>query len=1337
MKENIKKETYLRSQVVEACTDYFKGDVMAAEVWANKYALKDKEGNIYELTPDDMHRRLAKEFARIEKLYKNPISEDEIFELLKNFKYIIPQGSPMAGIGNNFQFTSLSNCFVIGNDADSYGGILKLDQELVQLQKRRAGVGLDLSFVRPEGSIVLNSAMTSTGVVPFMQRYSNSTREVAQDGRRGALMETISIVHPDSEKFIDAKMQEGKVTGANISVKLIDSFMEAALSGEKFTQQYPVDSENPVYKKEVDAKRVWEKIIHNAWKCVPYDTEIVVYDELDKFYIKKIGEIVKEKKRFKVLSLNLQTFKVEKKEIVDFQEYENNKKLFLLKTKKGREILSTSDHIVYILKENKLKEIPICEVKSGDFLIVSNKNRLDENDFNDELELDLKYFENSSITFDDFHNKLDNEKIINCLGFYEKSSKVSHYLKNKKIPIKEFIKIKEELGNLQNIKITYANTQFNAKFKVSNELMLFFGLWIAKGSYHGTELLLHINKNEIQYYEKIFNYISDKFDAKWKCEIEENYAKITFSSFMLVNFCKSIGCDYENKNKKIPNWIHKISLNKIGYFLNGIFSGDGTVSKKGAISLSQSNKKIIEEVRDLLLMFGIQSSIHLSEKEGKKIIKGINCNIKNSYKLRISKSSNNLFYEKISFVLENKKNRISLDNTKNLSLIPLSKDKLNTLRAFGRKTISKSLLIEKIKELNIDLDLKILSDDVIYEEVECVLEEKNNVDKVYDITVKDNHTFILSNGCIISNSAEPGVLFWDTILRESLPDCYADLGFKTVSTNPCGEIFLCPDDSCRLLSINLYSYVVNPFTKNAYFDFELFSSHVNIAQRMMDDMIDLELEKIDSILSKIESDPEPENIKRTEKELWLQIKDKAGRGRRCGLGITAEGDMLAALGLTYGNDDAIDFSEKVHKILKLEAYRSSVNLAKERGAFEIWDASREVNNPFVNRIKQEDEVLYNDMMIYGRRNIAILTIAPTGTVSMMTQTTSGIEPVFLPSYKRRRKINPQEKNPKIDFRDKQGDAWQEYQVFHLQFEKWLEVNGYNIEEVKLMSTSEVDEIIKKSPYYKATSADVDWVKKVEMQGRIQKHVDHSISVTVNLPSDVSEELVAKVYETGWKVGCKGLTVYRDGCRDGVLISGKEEKEVKKVVENNATKRPKVVNADVFTFQNNYEKWIAIVGKVAPFEGHEEIPYELFTGRLESFQIPSYVEKGQVIKRKVKDAEGKDVSVYDFKYIDKDGYPVEMAGLSRSFREEFWNYAKLISAILRHRMPMVYVLNVISGLKLQGDSLNTWKSGVERVLRKYIANGTESHDTCELCGAKLIYIEGCLKCSGCGQYSKCG
>jgi len=852
IKEKKAQTTHSEEDVIKASTEYFKGDTMAATVWMNKYALKDINGNIYELTPDDMHKRLAKEFARIEKKYKNPLSEEEIFELLDGFKYIIPGGSPMAGIGNNNQVVSISNCFVIGNDidADSYGGILKLDQELVQLQKRRGGVGLDLSFVRPEGSVVLNSALTSTGIVPFMERYSNSTREVAQDGRRGALMESISIVHPDSEKFIDAKLQEGKVTGANVSVKLTDDFMKAALKGEKFTQQYPIDSKKPTFTKEIDAQSLWKKIVYNAWK-----------------------------------------------------------------------------------------------------------------------------------------------------------------------------------------------------------------------------------------------------------------------------------------------------------------------------------------------------------------------------------------------------------------------------------------------------------------------------------------------------SAEPGVLFWDTAIRESVPDCYADLGFKSVSTNPCGEIVLCSNDSCRLLAINLYSYVDNPFTPSAKFNEKLFINHVHMAQRMMDDIVDLELEKIDAILRKIENDPEPDNIKRTERELWEKIKEKTELGRRSGLGITAEGDMLAALGLIYGTDKAINFAVKIQKLLKLEAYRSSVNMAKERGCFEIWDMKREKNNPFIQRIKDEDEDLYKEMMTYGRRNIALLTIAPTGSVSIVTQTTSGIEPVFLLNYKRRRKINPQEKDARVDFTDKQGDCWQEYPVFHHKFDVWLQANGYNLEDVKKMTDEEISKIVEKSPYYKATSADVDWVKKVEMQGKMQKHVDHSISVTVNLPNEVTEELVAKVYETGWKVGCKGLTVYRDGSRSGVLISNKEEKP-KKTFESHAVKRPKTVNADVWTFQNNYEKWVAIVGKVSPAEGIDEMPYELFTGRLDSFPIPSYVEKGQVIKRRIKDKKGQDISVYDFRYVDKDGYPVEMAGLSRAFNEEYWNYAKLISAILRHGMPMHYVVALIGGLKLKGDSLNTWKNGVDRTFRRYIKDGTISQDTCEVCGAKLMYVEGCLKCNSCGQYSKC-
>ncbi|MHA1814615.1 MAG: adenosylcobalamin-dependent ribonucleoside-diphosphate reductase, partial [Candidatus Heimdallarchaeaceae archaeon] len=757
MKED--KIKYSREEVIEASIEYFKGDTLAGEVWTNKYALKDDAGNLYEKTPDDMHRRLAGEFARIEKKYDNPLSEEEIYDVIKDFKYLVPQGSPMAGIGNNHQIVSISNCFVIGNevDSDSYGGILKLDQELVQLMKRRAGVGVDLSFVRPKNSPVKNSALTSTGVVPFMERYSNSTREVAQDGRRGALMESISIDHPDSEDFIDAKMSQGKVTGANVSVKLTDGFMEAALIGDVYQQQYPVGSDNPVFTKTVEAKVIWDKIVHNAWK-----------------------------------------------------------------------------------------------------------------------------------------------------------------------------------------------------------------------------------------------------------------------------------------------------------------------------------------------------------------------------------------------------------------------------------------------------------------------------------------------------SAEPGVLFWDTLINESIPDCYADLGFRTVSTNPCGEIPLCPNDSCRLLAVNLYSYVENPFTRKATFNYEKFDRHVMIAERIMDDIIDLEVEKVDNIIKKIESDPESKEIKRTELNLWKKIKEKCEMGRRTGLGITAEGDMLAAMGIKYGTKKSNDFSDDLHMRLKHSAYASSCKMAQERGAFPIWDANREKKNPFMLRIKEENPKLYRDLVKYGRRNIALLTIAPTGSVSILTQTSSGIEPVFMVSYMRRRKINPNDKNARVDFTDEIGDTWQEYPVFHHKFETYLKVKGYDLDEVKAMKQEDIDVIIAKSPYHGATSNDVNWLKKVEMQGRVQKHIDHSISVTVNLPNDVSEEMVSKVYETGWKSGCKGLTVYRDGSRSGVLVSKSEKKaeKTKKFFEDNhAPKRPKNMEAEVLRFQNNLEKWIAVVGVL---DGR---PYEFFAGKLEGLpNIPSHVETGQIIKARNEDGKSR----YDFRYEDKDGYRVTIEGLSRSF-----------------------------------------------------------------------------------------
>ncbi len=821
--------------------EYFKGDELAANVWINKYAMKDSFGNLYETSPEQMHHRIANEFYRVESNYPNPLTKEEIFDLLKEFKYIIPQGGPMAGIGNDYQVASLSNCFVIGNrnTADSYGGILKIDEEQVQLMKRRGGVGHDLSHIRPAGSPVLNSALTSTGVVPFMERYSNSTREVAQDGRRGALMLSISIKHPDSESFIDAKMEKGKITGANVSVRIDDEFMNCALNNKKYIQKYPIDSDTPKYSKEIDAAALWKKIIHNAWK-----------------------------------------------------------------------------------------------------------------------------------------------------------------------------------------------------------------------------------------------------------------------------------------------------------------------------------------------------------------------------------------------------------------------------------------------------------------------------------------------------SAEPGILFWDTITRESIPDCYADLGYKTTSTNPCGEIPLCPYDSCRLIAINLYSYVKNPFTPEATFDFDLFKNHVAKAMRLMDDLIDLEMEKIEAILHKIDSDPEDYDVKRTEMELWNKIKEKSLGGRRTGLGITAEGDMLAALGLTYGSDEAIEFAVKVQKCLALEAYRSSVNMARERGAFPIYDSSREMNNPMINRIKGEDKQLYLDMLKYGRRNISMLTIAPTGTTSLMTQTTSGIEPVFLPFYKRRKKVNPNDKNVKISFKDENGDCFEEYMVFHHHFLTWCRVNGYDIETVKDMSEKEVAALVEKSPYHNATSNDIDWVAKVRMQGEIQKWVDHSISVTVNLPRDIKEEMVAKVYETAWKSGCKGITVYRDGSRTGVLVSANEGKSIR------PKKRPKSLEADVIRFKNGNEHWIAFVGK------QNGKPYEIFTGLTDdSRDLPLGIKSGTIVREVEEDGKSR----YDFHYKDRFGYPGVLGGISHMFQQEYWNYAKLISGVIRNGMPIVDILSLVKGLNLNDESINTWKNGIERALKQYIPNGTrdESGQKCEMCGSSnLIYQEGCLICQDCG-HGKCG
>ena len=849
-------KTYTFDEAYKASLDYFGGDELAARVWVSKYAMKDSFGNIYENTPEQMHWRMANEIARIEKKYPNPMSAEQIFGLLDHFKYIIPAGSPMTGIGNDHQIASLSNCFVIGldGDADSYGAVMRIDEEQVQLMKRRGGVGHDLSQLRPKGSPVNNSALTSTGLVPFMERYSNSTREVAQDGRRGALMLTVSIKHPDSEAFIDAKLTEGKVTGANVSVKIDDDFMRDAIDDKPYTQQFPIDSPHPAISKEVSAKRLWEKIVHNAWK-----------------------------------------------------------------------------------------------------------------------------------------------------------------------------------------------------------------------------------------------------------------------------------------------------------------------------------------------------------------------------------------------------------------------------------------------------------------------------------------------------SAEPGVLFWDTILRESIPDCYADLGFRTVSTNPCGEIPLCPYDSCRLISVNLYSYVEHPFTPEATFNFDKLRQHVAIAQRMMDDIIDLEIEKIDAILQKISRDPQSDEVKETERHLWEKIKAKSSKGRRTGVGITAEGDMIAAMGLRYGTQEATDFSVEVHKTLALSAYGSSVVMAKERGAFAIYDAAREKDNPFVLRIKEASPELYADMVRYGRRNIACLTIAPTGTTSLMTQTTSGIEPVFMPVYKRRRKVNPNDAGVHVDFVDEVGDSFEEFIVYHHKFLEWMRVNG--IDTQKRYTQEEIDALVARSPYYKATANDVDWLMKVRMQGAIQKWVDHSISVTVNLPNDVDEALVNKLYVEAWRSGCKGCTIYRDGSRSGVMVSvsKKDKKKEEKKPDDTRLRRhanvvevrPKELACDVVRFQNNKEKWVAFVGLL---DGY---PYEIFTGLQddeEGISLPKTVTKGKIIKQTNEDGSHR----YDFQFENKRGYKTTVEGLSEKFNPEYWNYAKLISGVLRYRMPIDHVIKLVGSLQLKNESINTWKVGVERALKKYITDGTEAKGlVCPNCGQEtLVYQEGCLICKNCGA-SRCG
>ena len=1221
------RKTYTKEEVLSAALEYFNGDELAADVWRKKYCLKDDK-NYYELTPDDMHWRIAKELARIESKYPNPMGEVEIFETLKDFKRIIPQGSPMSGIGNYFQVVSLSNCFVIGNDgeSDSYGGIMKLDQELVQLEKRRGGVGVDLSFVRPAGSPVKNSAITSTGVIPFMKRFSQSTNEVAQDGRRGALMESISIKHPDSEEFIDAKLVSGEVTGANISVKLDDDFMNSAMNGKMYVQQFPINSDNPRFSKEIDAQKLWKKIIHNAWKSA--EPGILFWDKI----IKESVPDCYADQGYKTISTNPclpsntwvmtdigpqqikdlinESFSTLTNGTKDLSGYEGffytgNKEIFKIKTKKGYVLEGTDNHQIKVVKNKtrRKKEYKWSEIKNlkiGDKISLGN---------------------NRNVEWDGEGNFETGWLLGNFVGdgtLSENSYSLKYWGSNK-------TNMKEQAVNF-----------------IKNNLK------------HRSDL--GIDKN---------------------CDILVKGVKSTELKVIGENF----GIQ---SNKEIDNGIiERSSSDFYRGFISGLFDADGTVShnkNKGInVRLSSSKIELCKLSQRMLSRLGIISTIYEDRRieqmrempdgrGGKKEYL-----IHSSHELVISKDNVLEFQKRINFTDEEK--YIKLD------LAVLSLDK-------------RGLYSESFDDEIVSIISSGLSD-------------------VYDCQILRSHEFE-ANGIIVHN---------------------------------CGEIPLCADDSCRLLALNLFGYVMNPFLlpyddgMGSYFDWELFEHDVQLAQRYMDDIIDLEIEKIDAIIAKIDSDPEDESIKLVERNLWLRIKDKTIRGRRTGVGVTGEGDMLAALGLIYGTDEATDFSEKVHKQLKLNAYRSSVNMAKERGAFPIFSVKNEANNPFILRIKDEDPNLYDDMVKYGRRNIALLTIAPTGTSSIMTQTTSGIEPAFLIYYMRRRKINPQEKDSRVDFVDDEGVAWQEYPVFHHKFEMWLEVNGYNIEEVKVMKQEQLlNDVVKHSPYYKATSNDVDWVKKVEMQGRIQKHVDHSISVTVNLPKDTTEEIVSKVYETGWRSGCKGITVYRDGSRSGVLV-GVEDKKTEEPTEVHAPKRPKRLKGEIHRFQNNLEKWIAVVGM------KDGRPYEIFTGKFENglSNLPNSLKECEVVKYIVEveeaNEEGKLVKVkkkrYDIEYVDSDGIKQSHMGLNHAFNPEFWNYSKFISGVLRHKMPIIYVYELVDSLNFKEDYITTWKNGVARVIKKYIKDGEMGKGTCPNCGSEhLHFVEGCLVCKSCGN-SKCG
>jgi ribonucleotide reductase alpha subunit len=1158
---------YKRDEVYDATLEYFKGDTLASDVWVNKYALKEtKDGQTiyHEKTPDDMHRRIAKELHRVESKYENPLSEDFIFDLIKNFEYIIPQGSPMAGIGNEKQVVSLSNCFVIGDTADSYGSIMKVDEEQIQLMKRRGGVGHDLSHIRPAGTPVKNSALTSTGLVPFMERYSNSTKEVAQGGRRGALMLTVSIKHPDSESFIDAKLEQGKITGANISVKVTDEFMKAAQNAQMFTQCFPIDSDNPLISKEIEAQKLWKKIIHNAWKSA--EPGVLFWDTVMR---ESVPDCYADH-GFTTVSTNP---------------------------------CIVGDSLIAVADGRNAVSIKQLALEGKDVPVYSTNN---------EGKVEIKWGRNPRLT--------GKKKEVWKLTLDDNSS---------------FIATPDHKIYLNN------NTYKELKDLLPNESISSFYSFNSNYGY----------RQIAQTGDKMSG---GRFRNRRQYRLIHEFYNDTNIDYKLYSIHHK---DFDNQNDNIQNlelmtrdehkWLHsdRIKGQNNPYFRftdDQKFKFASHPGEKNPKYINISNQEILNHARELYKKNGKFTS-RMWLKYAKE--NGLPQSLWNEFRFK-------------------------------------------TFADFKNQVVNNHKVVKV---------------------------EFHGYEDVYNITVDDNHNY--------------------NVITKTEDDKYITSGGICVKN--CGEITLCPYDSCRLLAINLYSFVENPFIKDASFNWNKFKEYVIYAERFMDDIIDLEIEKIQMIIDKIESDPEIDEIKRVEREVWFKIMDMTTKGRRTGLGVTAEGDMLAALGLRYGTKEATDFSTEIHKNLALSAYKSSAIMAKERGSFPVYDYKRELKNPFIKRLKDADPELDKMLKDWGRRNISLLTIAPTGSVSILTQTTSGIEPAYLVSYKRRRKINPTDKSGRTDFIDAEGIKWEEYNVFHHKFETWLEMNGYNVDEVKEMKDPELKPIIEKSPYYKATSNDVDWIEKVRMQGNIQKYVDHSISVTVNLPNNATEEVVSNVYETGWRSGCKGITVYRDGSRQGVIMSneGTTQNIVPEQIENNAEPRPKRLECDVVRFTNDKEKWIGFLGLKVHAKTGEKYPYELFTGLADEFYVPAFIDKGEVVKFKENDTKR-----YDFQYKDKDGYNVTMEGLSRAFNREFWNYSKLVSALLRHRMHLPSVINVIDSLQMDGDkgaAFGTWKAGVKRIIKKYI-NSNVNNEACPECGSMapdLVYENGCKTCKKCG-WSKC-